>query len=306
MDAQNHVRGDGRFASYIKNLYVPSFISSILKNEGIALRKSFGQNFLINRDIARRLFDYAQLDGSDTVLEIGPGLGTLTFALAQRVKRVIAVELDRGLARYLENKIEEFSVPNIDIVHGDFMKLRTSDFAALCSADKVVSNLPYSIGIRALLKIIDDMNSIQSITGTVQKEIAMRLTANPGMKEYAYVSVVVQCAADIHVPKKNIAAENFFPRPEVESAIISLVMRPERVTCKTEFRDIVRAGFSNRRKNLVNNLLSLGFGISKKQLQDIVKHLFHNEHVRAQQLAVEDFMRLTERLLHAKNTKDGR
>jgi len=305
LDAQNHTGGDGGIASYAKNLYVPSFIGSILNNEGIALKKFLGQNFLINRDIARRLFDYAQLDGSDTVLEIGPGLGTLTFALAQRVKRVIAVELDRGLARYLENKIKEFSVPNIDIVHRDFMKLSSSDFAALSTADKVVSNLPYSIGIRALLKIIDDMNSIQSITGTVQKEIAMRLTANPGMKEYAYVSVAAQCAADIHVPEKSIAPENFFPRPEVDSAIISLVMRPERDRCKTEFRDIVRAGFSNRRKNLVNNLLRLGFGMSKKQLQDIVKHLFHNEHVRAQQLAVEDFMRLTECLLHERNAKDS-
>ncbi len=295
---------DSTFESYVRSLYIPSFIGGILKNEGIALKRSFGQNFLINRGIARRLLDYARLDESDTVLEIGPGLGTLTFALAKIVKRVIAVELDRGLARYLENKIQEFSIQNIDIVHRDFIKMSVSDFAELRNVDKVVSNFPYSVGIRALLKVIEEMNSVQRITGTVQKEMAMRLAAKPGMKEYAYVSVVVQCAADIHIPEKSIAPENFFPRPEVQSAIVSLVIHHGRDAVPKEFRDVVRAGFSNRRKNLVNNLLSLKYNVSKKELQNIVKRLFQDARLRAQQLTVEDFRLLTGYLAAVKDTKN--
>jgi len=299
----NHSGSDDAIELYIKKLYMPSFISSILKDEGISLKKSFGQNFLINRDIARRLLEYAKLDESDTVLEIGPGLGTLTFSLAQRVKRVVAVELDSGLVRCLEKKINELTIRNIDIVHNDFIKMGMSDFMKLGNIDRVVSNFPYSIGIRAILKIIEEMNSVQRITGTVQREMAMRLAAKPGMKDYTYTSVIVQCNADIHLLEKSIAPKNFFPMPEVESAIISLASHHERDVIPEEFRDVVRAGFSNRRKNLVNNLLGLKCNVSKKQLQEMVKQLFGDVHVRAEQLTVEDFMHLTGRLFQRKIVK---
>ncbi len=305
LNVLNHT-GDDTLESFVKKLFIPSFIGGILKDENVALKKSFGQNFLINRDIARRLLDYADLKGTDTVLEIGPGLGTLTFSLAKRVKSVIAVELDRGLARYLRNRIQEFSIPNIKIMNCDFLKMGGSDFASLGDINKVVSNLPYSIGIRALLRIVEEMGGVRSITGTVQKEIAMRLAAEPGMKEYSSVSVIMQYAADIHVPEKRIAPENFFPPPEVESAIVSLVIHAGNDTVEKEFRDVVRAGFSNRRKSLVNNLSSLEYGLSKNQLQGIVRRLFHDVHVRAEKLTVQDFRHLAEHLAYAKGPQHER
>jgi len=283
--------------AYSDSLFSPSFIISILKEKRLSLKKTFGQNFLINRDIASQILHYSDLQSTDTVLEIGPGLGTLTFIIAEKVDQVIAVEIDGGIARCLQDKVKEFEIKNIHIINDDFINLQYSDLQGQGYPNKAVCNFPYKIGIKALFKIIDEFPGIQQITGTVQKELAERITSLPGAKEYSYVSVYLQYAAEIKVIEKKIAPANFFPEPGVDSSIIAIKVRPERKREERKiFKNLVKVCFSSRRKSLVNNLQRLDSAITKNRLKEMVSELFHDDHIRAEQLSIRDFEMLTEQL----------
>ncbi len=284
-----------------KNIFSPSFITRTLREQSLSLKTKFGQNLLINRDLALRILQYSELRKNSTVLEIGPGLGALTFFLAERVKQVISVEIDGGLARYLKEKTHKLGLKNIELINGDFLRLHPDDIYADISdggiPGKVVSNFPYNIALKAILKIIDEYESVDEVVGTVQNEIAKRIVSKPGEKNYSYISVYLQFLANSTIIKKNISPNNFFPAPEVESAIIRVSrVKQELPVKKNLFKKIVKAGFSNRRKNLVNNLLSADIGMKKSALQTIIRHHFHNIKIRAEQLSVMDFIELTKGL----------
>lgn len=300
----------------------PSEIITVLKENGLALTSRRGQNFLVDRAAVERILEYAGLGRSDTVLEVGPGLGALTLPMAARVKTVAAVELDRGLYRVLGRMLESRGVENVRLAAGDFVRLRPEQVlapgsgtgaqtpgtgtpgavaaasgAVAAAPGKSVSNFPYSAGIKSLIRILEQYPSVRLVTGTVQRELAERVTARPGSPEYSFVSVYVQFRSRISVLERRLGPDLFFPRPEVDSSIITM----ERVEHEDRdfvdlFKRVARAAFATRRKNLVNNLRSLLPAADRGELAALAGRLFGRERVRAEELTVEDFVRLAEAL----------
>jgi 16S rRNA (adenine1518-N6/adenine1519-N6)-dimethyltransferase len=245
-----------------------------------------------------RTLHYADLHAGDRVLEIGPGLGALTFLLTGIVREVVAVEIDRGFAAHLSRKKEEFACDTIRIIHGDFLSLRLSDLPFSESPNRVLSNFPYSIAIKSLIRIADEFNSVDSVTGMVQRELADRITASPGDKQYSFVSVYLQYHMDVRVVERRIGPQNFFPSPDIESSIV--VLKRKRGQSGLEgklFKDVVKKAFSSRRKRLAKNLQSLPLKDSRSQVERIVDELFNNPGIRAEELSVFDFTRLCAALM---------
>lgn len=219
----------------VKNIFSPSFIIHILKKHAFSLKKKYGQNFLINRDIAARILELADLNKDCTVLEIGPGLGTLTFLIAKHAKRIIAVEIDRGFSRYLQDEMDKLGFRNVCIINKDFLRLKKSDLPLLDNPDKVISNFPYCIGIKALLKIVDEFQSVERIIGTVQKELAERITAKPRTKNYSYVSVYLQYLTRVRIIEKNISPKIFFLLRKSRAHLLSYSLCVRQFRLKQEF-----------------------------------------------------------------------
>jgi 16S rRNA (adenine1518-N6/adenine1519-N6)-dimethyltransferase len=278
---------------YIQRIFSPSGIISILKEQNLSLKERYGQNLLINRDIAARIIQNSDLHKGDTILEIGPGLGALTFSMADCTKHVIACEVDRGFAIFLENKALKLGYKNISVIHRDFLKLGEADLPDNIHPSKAVSNFPYNIAIKGIVKIIEEYPWINRVTGTVQDEIAQRILAKPGTKSYSYISVLIQSMAEVEYILKKVTPSNFFPEPKVHSAVITIVpYKKQHTTNSGFFKRIVKQGFANRRKSLVNNLSSLG--VEKGRLKEITSELFHDERIRAEELSVMDFAKLCE------------
>ena len=280
-----------------KDLFSPSYIRKILEKHSLSLTNRFGQNFLVNQNIARRILEYADLNKKDSVLEIGPGLGTLTFFIADLTQTVFAIEIDRGLARYLKDRAEECGVKNIIVLNGDFLKIDPSEVYNFSAPEKVISNFPFNIALKAILRILEEYASVRWITGTVQQEIAERIVAKPGQKNYSYVSVYLQFLSNIRVMDKHISPKNFIPPPEVESSIIKVErVKNELPVEKSVFKRIVKASFRNRRKSLVNNLLALDSRMRKEELEDLIRTHARDVRVRAEKLSVHEFVRLVREL----------
>ncbi|UCB44518.1 MAG: ribosomal RNA small subunit methyltransferase A [Spirochaetota bacterium] len=278
---------------YIQRIFSPSGIIAILKEQNLSLKERYGQNLLINRDLAAQIIQSSNIKNNDIVLEIGPGLGSLTFSMAGHTKYVVACEVDRGFAKFLEKKAQQLGVKNLCVINRDFLKLGEDDFPDNFRPNKAVSNFPYNIAIKGIIKIIEEFPWIKRITGTVQEEIAQRITAKPGSKSYSYVSVWIQSMAKVEYIIKKIAPSNFFPEPKIHSAVITIAPFEEHLSINPGlFKRIVKQGFVNRRKSLINNLSSLG--IDKGRLRAITTELFHDERVRAEELSVKDFAALCE------------
>jgi 16S rRNA (adenine1518-N6/adenine1519-N6)-dimethyltransferase len=282
---------------YQRKIFTPTFIISTLREQGLALRKSHGQNLLINRDLAMRILDYGELSRSDSVLEIGPGLGTMTFFLAERVRQVAAVEVDRGFVRCLSSAVEEFGVRNIRLIHRDVLSLRFEDLLDSGLPNKVVSNFPYSVAIKAIITVAEHFPTVESIVGTVQRELAERLTAQPGSEEYSFVSVYLQYLMKTRTLERRIPPSSFFPSPGVESAIVILSRKDEQMGLdRKTFRLVVKAGFSHRRQRLAKNLRALYPAVSAREIEQVVAETLGGSGVRAEEVSVEGFVRLTEAL----------
>jgi len=287
---------------YTSKIFAPTYIIEILKKYNLSLKNDLGQNFLINRDVALKLLKFSSLTDKDVILEIGSGLGTLTFLIAERVKYVISVEIDGGIYKYLKKVKNELGLNNIFLINSDFLKLKPSDLYLISYPNKVISNFPYSIATKSILKIFDEIKSVKRIIGTIQKELAERFTAKPSTKNYSYVSVYLQFISSINILEKNIRSKNFFPAPEVGSSIIDINKydkskedKSKEIDCKL-FKKLVKASFSNRRKYLVNNLLKSGLKIEKDKLREIILKLFNSENIRAEELSVEDYNKLYKNL----------
>jgi 16S rRNA (adenine1518-N6/adenine1519-N6)-dimethyltransferase len=283
---------------YTTKVFTPSYILHILQTNRLALKKKLGQNLLINRDAAERTLAYADLHADDRVLEIGPGLGALTFLMAERVEEIVALEVDRGIAAYLSQKVKEFRCSNVCVVHGDFLTSQLHSLPFSKPPNRVVSNFPYSIVIKAMIRITEELRSVESIAGMVQKELADRITASPGNKQYSSVSVYLQYHMDIVVTERRIGPHNFFPRPDVDSSIVLLKRRGMQEGSETGFfKDVVKKAFSNRRKRLVKNIQLLPLKATGSEVESIVMELFKNPGIRAEELSVSDFIHLTEALM---------
>ena len=218
-------------------------------------RKRWSQHFLVDPNILNKVIRTAQVEKEDVVLEVGPGLGEMTLALALQVKRVIAIEIDPKLVAILNKKMKDY--PNVEVVKGDILKV---DFRQFLKREghpiKVVANLPYQISTPLLFRFIESKEAFSTFTLMLQKEVAERMVAPPGRKEYGPLSIFIQIFLDVSI-RFFIKPSAFFPPPKVESAVVHMVWK-EKPMIETNdeewFKRVVRACFGYRRKTLVNAL----------------------------------------------------
>lgn len=266
----------------------PARIAAILKERGFSPRRGRGQNFLIDGNILNKILDAAELDADDEVLEIGAGLGTLTGELCRRVRRVVAVEWDRGFVEILGDLARSFS--NLRVVPGDILKM---DLPALLPArGKLISNLPYSVAGAILFRLLSEDTVPALLLCLVQKEVAERIASPPGPKEYGILSVLAQSRTRPEILFR-VKPSCFFPRPRVESAVIRLRMgpRPENFSF---FVSVVKAAFNRRRKMLKNSLAALEVvGYTAAGIEKAAAAAGIDLRARAETLSSEDFMRLS-------------
>lgn len=248
-------------------------------------RKHLGQNFLYNTSILERIISAAGLSEEDTVAEIGPGPGRLTRLIAEKVRRVVAIELDPELYSRLCRELVGYT--NIKLVHDDAMKFHYEDLGAF----KVVANIPYYITTPIIFRLIDARRFLKTMTLTIQKEVAERIVAPPGGKDYGVLSIMVRYYADAEL-KFIIPKEEFRPVPKVDSAVVHITMLDSpSVGVKDEkiFFRLVKTAFLQRRKTLSNSLKNFGLDVKEKLIKAGIDPIR-----RPETLGIEDFARLSD------------
>lgn len=278
-------------------LYSPKYIREILDRFGFRFSKSLGQNFLIDGNIVRNIVKGANISKDDYVLEIGPGIGTLTEELAINAKKVVSVELDKKLLPILEYTLSKYD--NVEIVNGDILKI---DVKGLIDEKlgggpvKVVANLPYYVTTPIIARLIEDDLNIESITVMVQKEVADRMVAGPGNKQYGSLTVFVNFYSEprilLTVPKTV-----FMPQPKVDSAVIRLNIKENNTDVDRKlFFKVVKAAFSQRRKTILNSLSNKDLGLDKEKTKEILEKCNISPNERAENLKIEDFIKISKTL----------
>lgn len=275
----------------------PQNTIEILQKYNFNFQKKFGQNFLIDEHVLDKIIRAAEITKDDYVLEIGPGIGTMTQYLACAAREVTAVEIDRALIPILEDTLKEYD--NVSIINEDILKV---DIAALAKKKnggrpiKVVANLPYYITTPIIMGLFESHVPLESITVMVQKEVADRMQVGPGTKDYGALSLAVQYYAEPYIVA-NVPPNCFMPRPAVGSAVIRLTrhQKPpvEVMDEKLMFR-LIRASFNQRRKTLANGLKNSGeLNLSKEVITAAIEKLGKGSSVRGEALDLEEFARLT-------------
>ena len=274
-----------------------------LQKYGFNFQKKFGQNFLIDGRVLDRIIDAAEITEDDCVLEIGPGIGTMTQLLCERARHVVAVEIDSNLIPILEDTLSAYD--NVTVLHGDILKVDIRELVDTYNEGrpiKVVANLPYYITTPIIMGLFESHVPLLSITIMVQKEVADRMKEGPGSKEYGALSLAVQYYAEpkvmVHVP-----ANCFIPRPNVDSTVIRLTRHPEPVVQVTDEKylfAVIRASFNQRRKTLANGLTNAGnLGVTRELVQETLEEMGLSATVRGEQLSLEQFAALSN-LLYAR------
>lgn len=271
-------------------LYEPSTIKKIREEYGFKFSKSLGQNFLTDKNIIDEIVDGAGIEPEDTVLEIGPGIGVITYEAAQLAKKVVAVEIDKSLLPILAETLSEYD--NVKVINEDILKL---DINKLIKDEgmenvKIMGNLPYYITTPIIMKILEEGVKASSITIMMQKEVADRIKAGPGTKAYGALSVAVQyyCTVD---KVASVPRSVFVPQPNVDSVVLRLNIRSEKaVKLDNEklFFDCVKAGFGQRRKTLLNSLQKVN-GVDKNIVMQSLASAGIEESRRAETLTIEEF-----------------
>lgn len=275
----------------------PQNTIEVLQKYNFNFQKKFGQNFLIDEHVLDKIIRAAEITKDDYVLEIGPGIGTMTQYLACAAREVTAVEIDRALIPILEDTLKEYD--NVSIINEDILKV---DIAALAKEKnggrpiKVVANLPYYITTPIIMGLFESYVPLESITVMVQKEVADRMQVGPGTKDYGALSLAVQYYAEPYIVA-NVPPNCFMPRPAVGSAVIRLTrhQKPpvEVMDEKLMFR-LIRASFNQRRKTLANGLKNSGeLNLSKEVITAAIEKLGKGSSVRGEALDLEEFARLT-------------
>lgn len=267
-------------------LYTPTTIKEIQARYGFKFSKSLGQNFLTDKNIIDEIIEGSQIGPEDTVIEIGPGIGVITYELCKLAKKVIAIELDTNLIPILQETLSEFD--NIEVLNQDVLK---TDLIGLCDGPtKIIGNLPYYITTPIIMKILEDGVPCDSITVMMQKEVADRVKASPGGKDYGALTVAVQYYSTVET-LADVPKEVFVPRPSVDSTVLKLNIRDEKaveVTDRDLFFKTVKAGFGQRRKTLNNSLMGVS-GITKEIVKDSLAACGIDPVRRAETLSIEEF-----------------
>ncbi len=275
----------------------PSRTAQIMKDHGIVMKKSLGQNFLTEPNILRRMVDVAEVDKETTVIEIGPGIGALTEFLARSAKEVFAFEIDDRFVSILKDTLSPYS--NVQVIAQDILSVDFSDpvYRNLQRADRliVVANLPYYITTPIIMHLIDSPLAFDSLVMMMQKEVAERMTAQVGTKAYNSLTLAIQLQMEAHlafvVPKTV-----FIPKPKVDSAVLTLTRLkepPVQVADRQEFQQMVQAAFRQRRKTLWNNFRHSDLSWLKDQNLDHIQGAFERGGIdprrRAESLSLEEF-----------------
>lgn len=266
----------------------------ILKKYGISANKSLGQNFLINDEVVQGIVDKAEISKDDLVIEIGPGLGTLTKELLEKAGKVVAIELDTRMIQILTDRFklyENFELINEDVLKVDLNKLIQDNLKNGLKSAKIVANLPYYITTPIIMKLLEENLPIESITVMIQKEVADRLIEVPGGKNSGAITYSVYYYAEAEEVLK-VMPNSFIPEPAVESKVIKLTIRKEKAV-KAQNEDlmfkIIKYAFMQRRKTLVNALEKSGIFNSKTEILEILEKLGLNDKIRGEALSLEDY-----------------
>lgn len=279
-------------------LGIPKNTIEILQKYNFTFQKKFGQNFLIDTRVLERIIAQAEITKDDMVLEIGPGIGTMTQYLCENAREVVAVEIDNSLIPILEDTLSEYN--NVTVINDDILKVDINKLVEEHNAGKpikVVANLPYYITTPIIMGLFEKKVNVDSITVMVQKEVADRMKSGPGSKDYGALSLAVQYYSKPEIVA-NVPPNCFMPRPNVSSAVIRLKLYDE-MTVKVENENLlfrlIRASFNQRRKTLVNGIKNSGeLNYTKEQVVEALAKMGLNENIRGEALTLEQFGELSD------------
>ncbi len=282
----------------------PKNTIEVLQKYNFNFQKKFGQNFLIDTRVLEEIIDAAEITKDDFVLEIGPGIGTMTQYLCEAAREVVAVEIDTNLIPILKDTLSAYD--NVEVLNQDILKVDIASLAKERNNDrpiKVVANLPYYITTPIIMGLFESHVPIDSITIMVQKEVADRMQEGPGSKEYGALSLAVQYYAKPEIVV-NVPPSCFMPQPKVGSAVIRLTRHeqsPVEVEDEKLMFQVIRASFNQRRKTLANGLNNFGgFGLSKEEIQTCIEELGVPVNIRGEALSLEQFAKLANIINHHK------
>lgn len=284
----------------MENLYKKT--KDIMRKYNISANKSLGQNFLINEDVVESIVNSSNITEKDLVIEIGPGLGTLTEYLLQKAGKVIAIELDNRMLEILNQRFYQYT--NFEIINQDVLKV---DLNSIINNEKnynnfenvkIVANLPYYITTPIVMKLLEEKLDIQSITVMIQKEVAQRLIATPGDKLTGAITYCVYYYAESE-SIMTVPNSSFIPEPEVESQVIKLNIRkkpPVRIENEELFFRVIKTSFMQRRKTLINSLANGGLVKNKEEFKQVLNKMELDSNVRGETLTIEQFAIITQEL----------
>lgn len=261
----------------------------LLNKYKLKANKNLGQNFLINEQIIDDIVKVANVNEDDLIIEIGPGLGSLTSKLANNAKKVVAIELDQNMIEILKERFSLYK--NVEIIHGDIMKVDLKEIIGEEKNVKIVANLPYYITTPIVMKLLEENLKMKSITVMVQKEVGERFCAIPGGKEYGAITVSINYYSDpkivLDVPK-----DNFNPIPEVDSCVVQLKLKKNHIELKDKklFFRLIKIAFSQRRKNIGNSLT--GIGMTKQEVKEMLEALSLDINLRAENLSINQYAQI--------------
>lgn len=268
--------------------------AELVKKYNFKFTKSLGQNFLIDDSVPRDIVNGAEVSEEDLVIEIGPGVGTLTAQLLNKAKRVVAIELDDKLIPILQKEIG--NNPKFELIHKDVLKVNFDEIIGDEEKVKLVANLPYYVTTPIIVKLLKDKHKFQSLTIMIQKEVAERMNAKPGNKDYGSLSLLVQYYCNTEIIRK-VPPQCFIPRPKVDSIVIKLErLKEPRVKVQNEklFFDIIRNSFNMRRKTLWNGVKNIG--LSKEKLELAFERANIDPKRRGETLTIQEFAALADRI----------
>ena len=285
-------------------LGIPKNTIEILQKYNFHFQKKYGQNFLIDTHVLDKIIRYSEIDEQDFVLEIGPGIGTMTQCLCEHAAHVMAVEIDKNLIPILSETLSEYD--NVTVIHEDILKLDLQKIRETYHPDKrmkVVANLPYYITTPIIMELLESSVPIDSITVMVQKEVAERMQAQPGTKAYGALTLAVQYYAKAGIVA-NVPPNAFMPRPNVGSAVVRLLCHKEKTVQVEDERlmfKIIRASFNQRRKTLQNSLGNdASLAVTKAQAAEALEQMGLPQTIRGERLSLEEFAKLSNFLMQRK------
>lgn len=277
----------------------------VVQKHNFKFSKSLGQNFLIDDNVIDKILSGARVSEEDNIIEVGPGIGTLTREMGKTAKKVVAIEIDKSLISILKETLEEFD--NVEVINKDILKV---DIQELVKEKlnggpvKLIANLPYYITTPIVMKFLEEDIPVTDIVVMVQKEVADRMNALPGSKDYGALSIAVQYYCETEIVAK-APRHMFVPQPNVDSTVIGLHVREEKkykVDNEEIFFKTVKASFGQRRKTLLNSLGGLGF-LNKDEIREVLQEANIDEKRRGETLSIEEFANLANKVTEYQNRK---